>query len=47
MKTLTDKRMKMDICILREMLYKKEVKDIGWVKSKQSLDHQDLLNSVE
>ena len=36
-KTLADKRLKMDIGILREMLYKKEIKDIRWVESKNQL----------
>ena len=35
-KTLTDKRLKIDSCILREMLYKKEIKDIRWVESRGS-----------
>ena len=37
MKPLTDKRLKMDICTLREMLYKKEIKDIRWDESKNQL----------
>ena len=36
-KTLTDKRLKIDVCILREMLYKKEIKNIRWVESKHQL----------
>ena len=36
-KTLTDKRLKMDICIWREMLHKKEIKGIRWVESKNQL----------
>ena len=55
-KTLTDKRLKMAICILREMLYKKTIKDIRWVESKYQLaDWSDkawiikicFVNSVE
>ena len=36
-KTLTEKRLKMDICIIRDMLSKNEVYSIEWCKSEAQL----------
>ena len=43
-KTLTEKRLQVDICIIREMIEKREVKQITWCDSRSQL--ADCLTKV-
>ena len=43
-KTLTEKRLKVDVCIIREMIEKQEVKSVSWCGSSSQLT--DCLTKV-
>ena len=43
-KTLTEKRLKVEVCIIREMIEKQEVKSVSWCDSNSQL--ADCLTKV-